>query len=540
MVRGEELTLMKHQQQVVQRILQEGEKGLAVFMATGTGKTATMVRAASAWFAAGRIEAMLVIAPNGVHRQWVNEEVPKWVMPGIRYAAYDGKKLTRMPPCVEGVLNIVAVNVDTFSTKDKWHKFVKWCMSCEVMLVVDECTSIKTPTAQRTKNVMKLAQCCKYKYVLTGTPLTSGPYDVYNPVSLVRGNYFGVSYKMFQMRYGMWATQNINGRAIQVQINHKTWKAIKACPTYEAANALFNVTLDTYDLIQHQEQYVSPYRRTDELIDILKPCSVFINLEDCVDMPDKVYIQRHVEMSPQQRTAYKSMEDELIAGIPNGDIVEDIKMMMDVAESPNKVSAYMKLRQITSGYLAINYSMDEEGDQHDWHLDECEKVHARFFKEQSKLEQLKVDVSSILGEPGSSDSQVIVCCNFTAEAGNVYDHIVNKWGYTGVLKTGSVCEGSVDDFKEGNAQVLVANIKCIAEGYNLQQRCHHMIFFSNTWSLKDRLQVEARIYRIGQKHKCMYLDYIHTGTIDEHVLANMDAKREVFTKAQDAARGFKW
>lgn len=527
---------MKHQQDVLRRIKQEGTKNLAVFMATGTGKTATMLRACCTWFDEGQVNALLVVAPNGVHRQWINEEAPKWVT--VPYRAYDGKKLTdtTMPVVKDGELTIISVNVDTFSTKDKWRKFILFCLKNEVMLVIDEATSIKSPTAQRTKNVMKLQEACSYRYVLTGTPLTSGPYDVYNPVSLVRGHhYFGCTYKMFQLRYGMWATQNINGRAIQVQINRKTWNAIKACPTYEAANALFNVTLDTYDTIQHQEEFTSAYRRIDELIDRLKPCSVFINLEDCVDMPDRVYVQRRLEMSKQQAQAYKSMESELIAGIPNGDIIEDIKMMLDVAEAPNRASAYMKLRQITSGYLAVNYSMDEEGEQHDWHLDECEKVHASFFKEQPKMEQLKQDLENIL-EPGR---QVIICCNFTKEAEAVFTECCNQ-GYTTVLKTGSLTYGSIDDFKAGKVQVLVANIKCISEGFNLQERCSHMIFYSNTWSLKDRLQVEARIYRIGQRHKCMYIDYIHPNTVDEHVLEVMNAKREVFRRAQDAAADFDW
>lgn len=522
--------LMRHQEAVIDRLRSEGTRNLAVFMATGTGKTATMLRAASMYHAEGRIDALLVIAPNGVHRQWINEEAPKWVT--VPYKAYDGKKLRDMPE-VGGELAIVSVNIDTFSTKDKWRKFIYFCKNNEVMLVIDEATSIKSPNAQRTKNVMRLRDYCTYRYTLTGTPLTSGPYDVYNPVSLVRGHhYFGCTYKMFQMRYGMWATQNINGRAIQVQITRKTWQAIKACPTYEAANALFNVTLDTYDIIQHQDEFNGPYRRIDELIDRLKPCSVFINLEDCVDMPDRVYVQRRLEMGRQQAQAYKSMENELIAGIPNGDIVEDIRMMMDVAEAPNRASAYMKMRQITSGYLAINYSMDEEGEQHDWHLDECEKVHASFFKEQPKLEQLEIDLEGIEG-------QVIICCNFTKEAENVFDSVID-WGYKAVLKTGTLTYGTIEDFKAGDAKVLVANIKCIAEGFNLQERCSHMIFYSNTWSLKDRLQVEARIYRIGQRHKCMYIDYIHPGTVDEHVLQVMSAKRDVFRRAQDAAADFNW
>ena len=130
--------LMQHQKMVIQRILQENTKGLAVFMATGTGKTATMVRTACAWFDAGKIDALLVIAPNGVHRQWVNEEVPKWMVHGIRYAAYDGKKVSQLPPKVDGILDIVSVNIDTFSTKDKWRKFVSFVTKREVMLVIDD------------------------------------------------------------------------------------------------------------------------------------------------------------------------------------------------------------------------------------------------------------------------------------------------------------------------------------------------------------------------------------------------------------------
>lgn len=86
----------------------------------------------------------------------------------------------------------------------------------------------------------------------------------------------------------------------------------------------------------------------------------------------------------------------------------------------------------------------------------------------------------------------------------------------------------MDEFKEGKYKILLANIRCISMGFNLQT-CHNMIFYSNTFSLEDRLQTEGRIWRTGQTNKCVYIDYIMNSSIDEKVYETLRAKKELKT-----------
>ena len=82
---------------------------------------------------------------------------------------------------------------------------------------------------------------------------------------------------------------------------------------------------------------------------------------------------------------------------------------------------------------------------------------------------------------------------------------------------------------------MVANIRVISMGFNLQERCNHMIFYSNTFSLEDRIQVEARIYRAGQKHPCIYLDYVMKDTIDMKVYASLKQKKQLADYIRDTS-----
>ena len=93
--------------------------------------------------------------------------------------------------------------------------------------------------------------------------------------------------------------------------------------------------------------------------------------------------------------------------------------------------------------------------------------------------------------------------------------------------------GSIEGFKQGKYQIMVANIRVISMGFNLQELCHHMIFYSNTFSLEDRIQVEARIYRSGQRNTCIYIDYVMKDTIDMKVYASLKQKKQLADYIRD-------
>ena len=143
-----------------------------------------------------------------------------------------------------------------------------------------------------------------------------------------------------------------------------------------------------------------------------------------------------------------------------------------------------------------------------------------------KIDQLLVDCEEVVGSTDNPTGQVIVVCHFSAEAEKIFDSL-QAAGYHCCLQTGWKKVGSIDGFKQGKYSIMVANIRVISMGFNLQELCHHMIFYSNTFSLEDRIQVEARIYRAGQKQKCIYIDYVMKDTIDMKVYAALKQKKQL-------------
>ena len=114
----------------------------------------------------------------------------------------------------------------------------------------------------------------------------------------------------------------------------------------------------------------------------------------------------------------------------------------------------------------------------------------------------------------------------------MYDKLTAE-KYNCCLMTGWKKVGSIEGFKQNKYQVMVANIRVIAMGFNLQEHCHHMIFYSNTFSLEDRIQVEARIYRTGQRETCAYIDYVMKDTIDMKVYAALKQKKQLSDYIRD-------
>ena len=139
----------KHQEIALERYRDKAE--IPLFFDPGTGKTRTALLIAEAKFKAGQIDAVLVIAPNGVHKQWAVEEVPKWLSHVDTTVQWrKNKKLF----FVERKLNIVCTNIEQFSTKERYLDYVNWATSHKTFIILDEATRIKNPKAIRTQRLL--------------------------------------------------------------------------------------------------------------------------------------------------------------------------------------------------------------------------------------------------------------------------------------------------------------------------------------------------------------------------------------------------
>ena len=159
----------------------------AYFMEMGTGKSKVLLDNIAMLYDQGKIDGALIVAPKGVIGTWYNQEIPahlpnhienKTVMWQANITKGQSRKLGTLFKTGEE-LHLLIMNVEAFSTQkgvDFAAKFLN-CHNC--LMAVDESTTIKNPDAKRTKNICKLAPSAKYKRILTGSPVTKSPLDLY-------------------------------------------------------------------------------------------------------------------------------------------------------------------------------------------------------------------------------------------------------------------------------------------------------------------------------------------------------------------------
>ncbi len=514
--------LYKHQQIALDRYRDKSE--IPLFFDPGLGKTLTSLSLARAKYEAGQIDSLLVIAPNGVHKQWATEEVPKWLRDVDTTVQWRKNKKLFFK---EGFLNIVCTNIEQFSTKTRYLEYCEWANAHKTMIVLDEATRIKNPKAIRTqrilyefndvlkrgKTILSSTPKSVARVILTGTPVTNSPFDVWSMFEFLRPGYFDMNWYAFQNHYGMFYSIDVSGRKIRILINEGAWNAIRACPTFEVANCNYGVTLSTYDMIRSQASYEGPFRNVEQLRQKMMEIAMFARIEDCIDMPERNYIRRLLDMSNEQKRVYDEMEKYFLS-IYQGEKVE----------ARTKLTVYIRLQQIASGFISTEQLPEEE-------QEDPPPNKITWFEDLPKFDRLLEDVEEVVGGQ-DGNGQVIIVCHFSAEAERLYDKLTAE-KYKCCLMTGWKKVGSIDGFKENKYQIMVANIRVISMGFNLQEHCHHMIFYSNTFSLEDRIQVEARIYRSGQRNTCTYIDYVMKDTIDMKIYAALKQKKALADYIRD-------
>jgi len=528
-------TLYEHQQEAVEYFDTKTE--IALFFEMGVGKSATVLAIAANKFKRKEIDALLIVAPNDVHVQWHKEQLPLWL--GVPYESQClfGRGGARQPYAFDDdpeILQVVCINIDTFSTPQKWKDITDWANSKQTFIVLDEATVIKNVNAQRTqrmlyefnktlrkgKSIIASQSNSVARAILTGTPVTNGAMDLWAMMEFLKPNFFNRNWYSFQSYFGMFTRMQVGDREINVPLTEEWWEGIKKCTTYGEAHAICGCSEDTFNVVHSQDSYQGPYKHADELKELIKPVSRFKLLVDCVDMPPQIYNTSNIEMSTDQRSCYDSMVKEFIAEYDGHSMT-----------ALNKLSVMIRLQQISSGFIYDNSKLiDEDGevDTTDEFLRMWNSVGEDYDvtpddpirwigTSNPKLEALYRDVEE-LAKP------IIIITRFTAEAARIYNDLNGK--HSCCLITGWKRVGTIEEFKEGKYRVMVANIAAIARGFNLQNS-HVMCFYSNTFSLELRLQAEGRIFRLGQESTCQYRDYSNNDSVDEKIVSALLLKRNL-------------
>ena len=285
-------------------------KTYALFMEMGTGKSKVLVDNIAMLYDRGAIRAALIVAPKGVYKNWHDIEMPVHLPEHVEHTKVLWEPTTTKKKQMElntlfddkGDLKVLIMNIEAFSTAkglDFAERFLNIFMG-KALIGIDESTTIKNPTAKRTKNILKIGNLASYRRILTGSPVTKSPLDLFSQCLFLDPYHLGYdSYYAYRSRYALMLDRNFGGRKVQI---------------------------------------VDSYRRLGELAEKLDSFSYRVLKEDCLDLPPKVFTKRVVELTDEQDKIYAQMKQMALA------LLND-KVMSTV----NVMTQLMRLHQVTCG-----------------------------------------------------------------------------------------------------------------------------------------------------------------------------------------------
>ena len=337
------------------------KENFAYFMEMGTGKTKVLIDNLAMLYDKGKVNGALIIAPKGVVKTWYEQELPTHLPNHIDNVSVlwqsniTKSQQEKLDSILENemLLHVLIMNVEALSTEKGVNFARKFINSHKTLMAIDESTTIKTPTARRTKNTILLGKQAKYKRIMTGSPITKNPLDLYTQCEFLDPWLLDfTSYYAFRNRYAEMKTMHLRGRSIQV---------------------------------------VSEFKNLSELSETVKNFSYRVLKEDCLDLPPKNFIKRHITLTPAQKKIYEQMKKTAMA-VLNGKVTTTMTVLTQL----------MRLHQITCGHFTADDGSVQE-------------------VESNRLNELM----SILEE---TEGKAIIWANYQRDVAQIIEHIEKKYG----------------------------------------------------------------------------------------------------------------
>lgn len=475
----------------------------AILWEQGTGKTKLILDTVGWLYAEGKVDCLLVVAPSGVHRNWVTDEIPKYLPESfnIRAHVWQGSSATTQKhrrslndTIQHDGLAVIVMTYDSVITELGKKALWEFLRKRKTFMVLDESTRIKTPSARRTKVLLGCSDKALYKRILTGTPIVNSPFDIYSQIKFLDSEY---------------------------------WSKTLNVSTFAGFKVKFGVWIESYGMGRTFDQLVS-YRDLPQLQDALKGISSRVTKEEVLDLPPKMYTKRNFQLTPVQQRLYEQLKTDMVTWLnqdepctscgatgkvewegesePCGSCEGTGKAKSGEITAPLAIVKLLRMQQVLCGYVQT----DNEDD-----LVELPGSNPR-------LEAL---LEAIEEQPG----KIIVWARFRRDIDLIMRALI-KAGRKPVRYDGAVDENeraaNKHAFQFGDADIFVSNPSVGAEGLTLTA-ARTVIYYNNTFKLQERLQSEDRAHRIGQNHSVLYIDIVAPETIDEKVLQALREKMNV-------------
>jgi SNF2 family DNA or RNA helicase len=292
-----------HQKRALAKLVKlEGKGGLLMEM--GTGKTKVAIDWAGIQFYNNGLRRVLIVAPLSVLGVWPRQIRQHSAAPS-RIFRLEGSTNTRarnisriMRAPVDDRITYILINYEGIWRQPDRGKSIeellkKWKPD---LVVFDESHRIKSPTSKQSKAAFRISQVAGNRLLLTGTPVTKAPLDVFAQFRAVDPEIFGTNWSAFKYTYGIWGGFN------------------------------------RYQL--------KGYRHVVELVDKVRKNSFRVKKQDCLDLPDKLFETVPVQLGEQAMEFYKKMAKEMIIEIEETHSTAAIVLVK-----------LLRLSQITSGFV---------------------------------------------------------------------------------------------------------------------------------------------------------------------------------------------
>lgn len=405
----------------------------------GLGKTKQSIDIAVAKkFQYGYKHCLIICGVNGLKWNWLNEIKVHSNETGY-ILGQRKNKIGSNKDKLDDVLNItnndnyfIITNVESLRNEAITDALANMCKSGEIgMIITDEVHKMKNPASQQGKAFLKLRT--KTMIAMTGTPLMNNPMDLY--IILKWLGYEETSFYAFKKHYCVMGGYG------------------------------------GYEIVG--------YRNLSQLREKLDEIMLRRKQKDVLDLPEKVYVEEYVDMTPKQTQIYK-------------EVTQEIKSNIDIiSTSPNPLAELIRMRQAT-GYTGILSSTVQES---------------------AKLDRME----ELVEEAISTDKKVVIFSNWTQMTDEIYRRLKK---YSVARITGQTKDNErqdiVDNFQNGELKVLIGTVGAMGTGLTLTAGTVE-IFMDEPWNRANKEQAEDRCYRIGQSNNITIYTLMCKDTIDERI-----------------------
>jgi SNF2 family DNA or RNA helicase len=464
-------TPFDHQRKITEDTWMEAYWGLLMEM--GTGKSKVLIDTGANLADVGLIDAIVLFAPKGVFMTWIEEQLPThwpqeqvpamwsyWHPQAKQSLKDEWVKLSKFNGVKIFVMNIEALSYARpveFITR-----FIK-AMNGKVLVAVDESTTIKNMTAARTKAAIKIRSLCTHARILSGSPVTRSPVDIYAQSAFLSPLALRIpSLYAFKTRYCI--TKDIPVRGHNGQ--------------------------------QRQVPIIVGYRNLDDLQEKLGKFTSRVLKSECLDLPPKLYRTRHVELTDEQADAYHQMKRNALAVIKGQQLVT----------APIVITQLLRLHQIVCGHIKT---------------DDKTVIQLKNNRVDSMMEDIEEAPEKVVIW-ANYQADII---NIKAAIAEAYgaESVVDYYGLTDFDDR----QKNMNDFKYGDkVRFFIGNPATGRYALTLvNSHCNY--YYSNNHNLEFRLQSEERTHRIGQEESVTYTDMICPGTIDEIIVKSNVNKKAI-------------